>query len=215
MNCSKCLLIFINVLYMCSSVLIVAAGVIAKIFLGKYSFLSDGISIFTTLWIVAGCCLLVISIFGIIVSFGSNTIFINVYSILLIAIVVLQISAAIAGFSISACRSKEIISDTITSLIQSYDHNETSSRETIDWMQSKYQCCGVKGPDDWNTLKPVTDAANENKNIPFSCCIQGTDGSTSQCTDYFKNGCLNIMHEIVSNNVLIVSLFALAVAIAQ
>lgn len=59
------------------------------------------------------------------------------YAILLTAIVVLQISAAIAGFSISACRSKEIISDTITSLIQSYDHNDTTSRETIDWIQSK------------------------------------------------------------------------------
>lgn len=54
-----------------------AAGIIAKVFLGKYDFLSDGISIFSTLWIAAGCCLLLISIFGIIVSFGSSTILIN------------------------------------------------------------------------------------------------------------------------------------------
>lgn len=54
-----------------------AAGVIAKIFLQNYDFLSDGISIFSTLWIVAGCCLLLVSIFGIAVSFGSSTILVN------------------------------------------------------------------------------------------------------------------------------------------
>lgn len=57
--------------------LIVAAGIIAKIAFGNYDFLGDGISIFSTLWIAAGGCLLVISIFGITVSFGSSTILIN------------------------------------------------------------------------------------------------------------------------------------------
>lgn len=63
--------------------------------------------------------------------------FFSKYAILLTAIVVLQVSAAIAGFSISACRSKEIITDTLTSIIQSYDHNDTTSKETIDWIQTK------------------------------------------------------------------------------
>lgn len=177
------------------------------------------------------------------------------YAILLTAIVILQIAAAIAGFSISACRSKEIITDTLTSLIESYDHNDTTSRETIDWIQSKvnvdsircnailknaslfrfqwfdnskrdasfsvhfnwitrqYQCCGGKSPDDWNTLRPVAETGI--KNFPFSCCIHEIDGSSSQCTDYFKIGCLNTVHEIVSNHVAMISVFALAVAVAQ
>lgn len=57
-----------------------AAGTIAKIFFGNYNFLSDGFSIFSTLWIVAGGCLLLISFFGIIISFGSSTILTNVVS---------------------------------------------------------------------------------------------------------------------------------------
>ncbi|XP_037050540.1 CD151 antigen-like [Bradysia coprophila] len=214
MNCSKCLLIFLNVLYLCSSVLIVTAGIIAKIFVGNYDFLSEGISIFSTLWIAAGCCLLVISIFGITVSFGSSTILINGYAILLAAIVVLQISAAVAGFSVSACRSKEIISDTMTSLIQSYDHQNdtTTSRETIDWIQSKFHCCGNKSPDDWTALKPAEDGS---KNYPFSCCVHEVDGGNAQCTDHFKNGCLNDVHGIVSDHVAMISLIALVVAAVQ
>lgn len=76
----------------------------------------------------------------------------------------------------------------------------------------QYQCCGGKGPDDWITVRPVADG---NKNFPFSCCIQKTDGSNTQCTDYFENGCLNIVQEIVSNHVSMLSLFALIVAVVQ
>lgn len=39
--------------------------------------------------------------------------------------------------------------------------------------------------------------------------------SNSQCTDHFRNGCSNIMHEIVSGHVSMISLFALTVAVVQ
>lgn len=79
----------------------------------------------------------------------------------------------------------------------------------------QYQCCGGKSPDDWITLRPIVEGANGNKNFPFSCCIHEVDGSNSQCTDYFKNGCLNTVQEMVSNHVAMISLFALIVAVVQ
>lgn len=79
----------------------------------------------------------------------------------------------------------------------------------------QYQCCGGKSPDDWITLQSVEEAANGNKNIPISCCVHEVDVTNSQCTDHFKGGCLNIIHEIVSNHVAMISLFALGVAVVQ
>lgn len=62
------------------SVLIVASGSTVHHLFGHYYYILEnhtGVSIFPTLWIAAGCFLLVVSIFGILVSSGDSTVLIN------------------------------------------------------------------------------------------------------------------------------------------
>lgn len=58
----------------------VASGSTVQYLFGRYYYIltnHNGVSIFPTLWIVTGCFLLVVSIFGILVSSGESTVLIN------------------------------------------------------------------------------------------------------------------------------------------
>lgn len=58
------------------------------------------------------------------------------YAILLSMVLVLHVATAIAGLMLGVCRSKEIVSDTLTAFMHSYDY-DTVLRETMDWTQLK------------------------------------------------------------------------------
>lgn len=49
---------------------------------------------------------------------------------------ILQVSAAVAGLMLGVCRSKEIVNDTLTAFMHSYEY-DTSLREAMDWTQLK------------------------------------------------------------------------------
>lgn len=58
------------------------------------------------------------------------------YAILLSMVLVLHVATAIAGLMLGVCRSKEIVSDTLTAFMHSYDYDSVL-RETMDWTQLK------------------------------------------------------------------------------
>lgn len=51
-------------------------------------------------------------------------------------VLVMHVSTAIAGLMLGVCRSKEIVSETLTAFMHSYDY-DTVLRETMDWTQMK------------------------------------------------------------------------------
>ncbi|XP_037025837.1 CD63 antigen-like [Bradysia coprophila] len=234
MKCSTILLISINILFLIISVLTVTSGSIVQYLFGQYYYILEnhtGVSVFPTLWIAAGCFLLLVSMFGILVSSGQSTILINTYAILLSLVLVLHVATAISALMLGVCRSKEIVSDTLTAFVHSYEYN-TMLRQTMDWTQYKYQCCGNNGPDDWNNyVKSVKvpdilattptenststlTAANENVNaMPASCCFPDSDYTNFRCDKYYPNGCSTFVQDILSTNVMIASFLALGMAL--
>ena len=43
-----------------------------------------------------------------------------------------------------------------------------SWKEDVDWLQETVQCCGLRGPTDWNMTIWYNITGNES--VPFSCC---------------------------------------------
>lgn len=146
-------------------------------------------------------------------------------------VLVLHVSTAIAGLMLGVCRSKEIVSDTLTAFMHSYDY-DTVLRETMDWTQLKYHCCGNNGPDDWinyaksieapETLSTTPDEnntltlneINESTNaMPASCCIRDSDYKDFRCEQHYMNGCFSSVQELISSNVMISSFLALGMAL--
>jgi len=139
MKCSTILLVLINILFLITSILLITSGSTVQFIFGRYYYIlenHDGISVFPALWIATGCFLMLVSIFGILVSIGQSTLLINTYAVLLSTVLVLQVASAIAGLMLGVCRSKEIVSDSLAALIHSYDY-DTALREAMDWTQLK------------------------------------------------------------------------------
>lgn len=234
MKCSTILLISINILFLILSVLIVASGSTVQYIFGDYYYILEnhnGVSTFPTLWIAAGCFLLVVSIFGILVSSGESTILINTYAILLSMILILHVATAISALMLGVCRSKEIVSDMLTSFMHSYEYN-TVLRQTMDWTQYTYHCCGNNGPDDWinygksvgtldilsttpdeNSTSTIIDADENGNTMPASCCLPDSDYTKFRCDNYYTNGCSTFVQDVLSKNVMIASFLALGMAL--
>lgn len=203
---------------------------------GDYIYIVEnhsGVSAFPKLWITAGCFLMVVSIFGTVVSNTESTILIITYAILLCVALVVHVAAGVSALVVGVGHSKEIVSDMLTAFVNSYEEN-TMMRLTMDWTQYKYQCCGNNGPEDWivtvpyvtttTNKTPTTPSENSTTTViadtdktvfkmPSSCCYRDSDYVKSQCVSYYTKGCGPLIQDAFSRNVMMASLLALGVAL--
>ncbi|KAJ6635140.1 CD63 antigen [Pseudolycoriella hygida] len=175
----------------------------------------------------------IVAIFGILISNSQNTVLINTYAILLSLALVFHVSAAITGIMLGFCRSKEIVSDTLTAFVHSYEYDAVL-RETMDWTQLKFHCCGNSGPEDWidyfksiETVEVESSGRDENSTLastavtlasdtntmPSSCCVRDSDYLNLRCENYYEFGCLQHVQEVVSANLLMASFLALGMGL--
>lgn len=90
-------------------------------------------------------------------------------------VLVLHVSTAIAGLMLGVCRSKEIVSDTLTAFMHSYDYDQVL-RETMDWTQLK-----VRKKNYFNLLnEPWSTIVLFDHSITAVAITDQTTGSTTQ-----------------------------------
>ena len=109
------------------------------------------------------------------------------------------------------------------------DHNSIYVRE-IDWLQTRFQCCGLNSSEDWANRnftenvaielndKTRSDFINRNQSlydVPDSCCLNATKGCGLQfpmIEQINQNGCFEPFFRFLSNDMKIICGIACALS---
>lgn len=133
----------------------------------------------------------------------------NIYACLLSLVFLLEISAAIAGFVLQG-QVREMLVRTMNQSITAYSKYE-SATIAVDFMQRSLECCGVEGPEDWDSILPKPENQSS-VYVPESCC---GDFAGTTCEEYFLSGCLDRMHFIIGQSAMMIATGATTVAFVQ
>nr|CAD7203822.1 unnamed protein product [Timema douglasi] len=123
-----------------------------------------------------------------------------IFSVFLIFIFILELSAGIAGYVLKN-NAEQFIVDKLEETMNKYN-NSTEITKAWDELQTEMTCCGIHSASDWSPKAPTTTTPPTNAsqastlNLPMSCCspVNGMWGSVN-CTEDSPNlytvGCLN------------------------
>lgn len=126
------------------------------------------------LLIIIGSLMLMITFFGCFGALRNGTWSLRMFIGILVAVLLLQIVAAVLGFLFSDVvweRTEKFMRKAITRYREDLD-----LENVIDFVQKKLQCCGVNSYKDWGhnvyfqclENNPSLEACG----VPFSCCVQ-------------------------------------------
>ncbi|XP_021419208.2 tetraspanin-33 [Oncorhynchus mykiss] len=156
-----------------ASAVLIAVGIYAKVSKEK-----DVVDTLMTdpalLLIVIGSLMFMITFFGCFGALRNGTCLLKTFSGILVVILLLQITAAVLGFLFTDKvleRTEKLMRKAIVSYREDLD-----LENVIDFVQKKFQCCGVHTYEDWSdnvyfhcsAENPSLEACG----VPFSCCLR-------------------------------------------
>ncbi|XP_059197654.1 tetraspanin-33 [Centropristis striata] len=213
------LFIFCYVFWVVSAVL-TAVGIYAKI--AKEKDVVDTLTIDPALLlIVVGSVMFLVTFFGCFGALRNATCLLKTFLGILVTVLLLQIAAGVVGYLFTDMvmeRTEKLMMKAIVRYREDRD-----LENAIDFIQKKFQCCGVEGYKDWSQNVYFecldTNPSLEACGVPFSCCVpvqnqtvlntmcgygmqQMEEASASQ--DVFTIGCLEKIVSWAKNNLLLV-----------
>ncbi|MBN3306525.1 TSN33 protein, partial [Amia calva] len=124
--------------------------------------------------IIVGSLMFIITFFGCFGALRDLTNLLKVFAGILGIILILQITAAVLGFLFS-----DLVLDRTEQLMGSeikLYRDDMDLENIIDFVQKKFQCCGVQSYKDWSMNMYFqcedTNPSLERCGVPFSCCIR-------------------------------------------
>lgn len=209
---SKYLMFILNTGFIISGILLISAGVSTYVmFETMYNDMGNIFRMLSIFWMVIGVTITVVATFGILAALKENEILANLYAISMTFVFLGCIGAGIADFTMIS-RSRFIVSDLLKSMINNYDRNFGYNYQTkMDWIQTKFECCGIDAPSDWQSFKyfwvpyDQQDANNTShgENImPLSCCLQNSSYVDLVCEKYHSIGCFEPIHQFFFETVM-------------
>ncbi|KAJ8277484.1 hypothetical protein GJAV_G00075660 [Gymnothorax javanicus] len=176
-NCCQCfikytLFVFCYVFWVTSGALIFV-GVYAKI--AKEAGVVDSLTADPALLLITiGSVTFIITILGCLGALRNKLLLLKVFLGILVAILLLQVAAAVLGFLFSDLvlnRTEQLMRKGIARYREDMD-----LENLIDFVQKKFQCCGVDSHEDWSS-NVYFNCSEDNPSlercgVPFSCCIR-------------------------------------------
>jgi CD63 antigen len=209
-NCMKYVLFILNFIFVITGIIILAVGLTVQgIYKGYSHFLDQQFFSVPTLLIVIGSFIFVIAFLGCCGAYKENYCMVLSFSILLVLIFILELSAGIAGYILHA-DTTQLIEKSLNGSMK-YFGDEKNMDTTVAWNTIQYQfsCCGINKPDDWIPIK---------KGLPMSCCTRDPNAiETETCklnstSVVHETGCLSKFSGKISDHA--VSLGAVGITLA-
>lgn len=126
------------------------------------------------LLIVVGMLMFVITFFGCMGALRDVHVLLKIFAGMLIVVLILQLVAAVLGFMFSGMVLDKASSVMARAII--YYREDLDLQNFIDYIQKKFECCGVKSYKDWSTniyfYCTDTNPSLERCGVPFSCCVK-------------------------------------------
>ncbi|KAL0272463.1 UNVERIFIED_CONTAM: hypothetical protein PYX00_005420 [Menopon gallinae] len=140
--------------------------------------------------IVVGVIVFVIAFFGCCGAIRESYNMLMAFAFLLLIIFIIELAVGIAA-AVNKETAKEKMKEAMRSSKNSFDGMNEEHRKIWAQLQSKLECCGVDGPDDWKT-----GPGNLGSYYPESCCQGATessrDGLCGPSKEYvYSDGCFD------------------------
>ncbi|CAB3234654.1 unnamed protein product [Arctia plantaginis] len=212
-NCWKYLVLTFNVLFAMSAVVLFGASgfLLYRLFIYRH-FIGINVEYPAILLLMMAIITCSVAWIGWRTAMSMHQIHVIITGILLIIVVVIEFSCFVWAMVVWDNIEIDIKSTIMRYFETSLANTDPNSVDMIRWdrLQVKFECCGVTGPSDYTSKG----------HVPFSCCGQGPLDSihkpyTSECTMLFQRGCGKQLHEYAREQLLLVSMTALAASILQ
>jgi len=155
MKCSKFFVIAFNICFLLLSTVMISAALTPRFTFGDYyAILTTGndIGSLNLIWIGSGFVLLAVGIFGLCSALKENIHMLHLYTVILSFVIILKVVTATTSNTLSG-ELDYFVSHSVKHLMVEYGYNSELTA-VMDTIQKEYQCCGNKGPNDWNSLEP-------------------------------------------------------------
>ncbi|KAG4074647.1 hypothetical protein HA402_004518 [Bradysia odoriphaga] len=205
-KCFRYSLDAINVLQVVIACLTIIGAISIKALFREYHFTSwySALHSLPNLWIAIGCFLIIFSVFGVFATIKNSCKLINLYAVSIIIVFILQMAAAITGFTLLP-QAGGIVRGSLNSMMEGYEYS-FRYRTTMDWIQESFGCCGNSSPSDWDTILT---------NPPHSCCPFNSDFDHCDRYSSHERGCHSFLYDMVFRCILIIASSALVVGLLQ
>ncbi|CAH0718812.1 unnamed protein product, partial [Brenthis ino] len=219
MKCIKYMLLCVTAIFVLTSALIISVGTtIYAIFYDVSFFLDSQLFSPATFIIVIGVIMLFVSLFGCIGALKESTCLVNIFAVILSLVLVLEISAAIAAYTLRA-QVSDMLDSNLRETLPSYNWSP-EVQEGFDFIQSRLNCCGVDSYMDWGEITIQQGIAVNNITVPFSCCAQTHyqvigDKEVDECTKLYANGCLPRITYLIYQSAGLLGAGAMTIAFIQ
>ncbi|CAH1280028.1 unnamed protein product [Diabrotica balteata] len=228
MRCVKYMIFVANFMFMLVGLLLISIGYTIKaIYTDFDAFLSNHNYKASDLAIAVGFIILVVALFGCAGAIRESVLLVNLYALLLLGIVILEIT-----ISIIAYKSRNHLEETLSEdMLFSMNYYTSDTGYIWDATQYSLHCCGVHGPRDWDkynnadynltvieNLQDSTDSTSPVPNgqgayhVPDSCC---KNNKCQNISSLYKRGCLPKIHYIISQSALLLGVGAMCVTFIQ
>ncbi|CAG9819422.1 unnamed protein product [Phaedon cochleariae] len=210
---SRYMLIIFNLLFSVTGIILIAVGVSAKAYFNEFNtLLNQKFFYVSDLLIVIGVIIFIIAFFGCCGAMKENACMTSTYSALLIIVFLLEVAVGISGVLLNS-RAETFLADTMKSTMDQYNtENATEVTEVWDGIQRKFHCCGVVNGTDW------LNETNTHHQLPISCCPLpngAVNNVTCDISNSYKQGCLQEFGGYVKDNISIVEVVAIGLAVVQ
>lgn len=198
---------------------ILGIGVWTKIDAGQFdSFLGDsGYELSAYMMMAAGAFVMVVGFLGCYGAIKESRCLLGLFFTCLLLIFCCEVVAGVLAV-IYRNKVNEEITNRVKNYVQneygaSHDHSVTTNVNTL---QKRLKCCGVVGPDDWETSKWHTQ--NPNKKFPLSCCKDASNVTTCNTetkTQHYTEGCVKKLKEFVSDHLILIAAIGIGISCVQ
>ncbi|CAK6979628.1 tetraspanin-33 [Scomber scombrus] len=214
------------ILFICCYIFWVVSGVLAAV--GIYAKIAKERDVVDTLTldpalllVIVGSVMFLITFLGCCGSLRNTTCLLRMFLVILVLILLLQIAAGVVGYLFTDMvmeRTERLMMKAIVRYREDQD-----LENAIDFIQKKFQCCGVESYKDWSRNVYFecldTNPSLEACGVPFSCCVhlQNQTVLNTMCGygmqqleqslarhDVFTVGCLQKIISWAKNNLLLV-----------
>ncbi|KAM4051015.1 tetraspanin-33-like [Anomaloglossus baeobatrachus] len=126
------------------------------------------------LLIVVGMLMFIITFIGCTGALREVHVLLKIFAGMLIVVLILQLVAAVLGFIFSGMVLDKASSVMLKAIINYRE--DLDLQNFIDYIQKKFECCGVNSYKDWSTniyfFCRDTNPSLERCGVPYSCCIK-------------------------------------------
>ncbi|XP_057669225.1 tetraspanin-9-like [Diorhabda carinulata] len=217
MRCVKYMIFVANFMFMLIGFLLISIGYTIKAIYNDFdAFLSSHNYKASDLTVAVGIIILIVALFGCIGALKGSVCLVNLYALLLLVIVILEVAITITAYRSRSNLQKTVKEDMLISM----DYYPTETNYIWRATQYNLHCCGVNGPSDWNqygdqdgyNFSTINSTDSDPYYVPASCCVYEHCNNLNSL--YFK-GCLPKIIFIISQSALLLGVGAMCITFIQ